>query len=367
MQRGADHHTIVIGGGQAGLAAGYELQQRGVDFVILDASDRVGDSWRNRWESLRLFTPARMNGLPGMPFPASGNDFVGKDQVADYLEDYARAMNLPVRSGVRVANLESMGDRFRVETATGETLVAENVIVAMADYQKPHMPDFASEVSSEIYQVHSARYQSPDELHDGAVLIVGFGNSGTDIAYEVSQTHSTIISGTPGPSIPFALESWFGVNIGTRLVRFVTLNVLATSTPIGRKARPKLMASKKPPLVRIRPQELRRAGVRHVARIVGVDAGRPVTENGEVLDVSSIVWCTGYRPGFADWIDVPVFDERNRPSHHRGVTAVNGLYFLGLFFLHAVWSETIPGVQRDARYVAEHLVEHRPVHNRSIA
>lgn len=367
MQEQADHHTIVIGGGQAGLAAGYELKSRGVDFVILDASDRVGDAWRNRWDSLRLFTPAHMNGLPGMAFPAAGNEFVGKDQVADFLEDYARFTQLPVRSGVRVTRLEPVGGGFGVATADGEILRADNVIVAMADYQKPHVPEFASDISPDIYQVHSSKYRNPKQLRDGEVLVVGFGNSGSDIAFDVSQTHPTAISGIPGPSIPFALESWFGVNIGTRLVKFVTLKVLSTSTPMGRRARPKMVKAKKPPLVRVRPQELRRGGVRHVARIVVVEDGRPVTADGVALDVSNIIWCTGYRPGFVEWVHAPVFDEGGRPVHRRGVTDVDGLYFLGLFFLHAVWSETIPGVQRDARYVVEHLAEHRAAGRRPIA
>jgi putative flavoprotein involved in K+ transport len=157
------------------------------------------------------------------------------------------------------------------------------------------------------------------------------------------------------------------VNIGTRIVRFVTLKLLTTSTPIGRKARPKMMDSQKPPLVRVRPQELRRAGVRHVGRVVDVVGGCPVTADGETLDVTNIVWCTGYRSGFTEWIEAPVLDEGGRPANERGVTAVDGLYFLGLFFLHAVWSETIPGVQRDARYVVEHLVTQRPAGRRRIA
>lgn len=362
-----DHHTIVVGGGQAGLTLGHELKARGVDFVILDASERVGDAWRSRWDSLRLFTPAHMNGLPGMPFPADGNDFVGKNDVADFLEKYARVMGLPVRSGVRVGRLESVEDGFEVTTTHGETMRAANVIVAMADYQEPHIPEFADALSPDIFHVHSARYENPRQLRDGDVLVVGFGNSGTDIALEISRTHPTVISGTPGPSIPFALESWFGVNIGTRLVRFVTTKVLTTSTPMGRKARPKSLQYGKAPLVRVRPKELRRAGVRRVSRIVGVEDGRPVTADGEVLDVANVIWCTGYRTGFQEWIDVPVLDEDGRPVHDRGVSAVDGLYFLGLFFLHALWSETIPGVQRDARYIADHLVEHRPVGERTTA
>lgn len=359
MRKRTDFDTIVIGGGQAGLVAGYELKARNVDFVMLDAGERVGDAWRKRWDSLRLFTPARMNGLPGLPFPGDSNDFVGKDEVADYLEEYARVMELPLRLGVQVTRVAPDGDGFTVASSDGELLYAHNVIVAMADYQKPKIPEVSAALDPSIFQVHSSAYKSPDELRNGEVLVVGFGNSGTDIALDVSHTHPTIISGNPGPAIPFELESWFGIHIGTRLVKFATLKVLTTSTPMGRRARPKMLQTKKPPLVRVRPQELRRAGVRHVGRIVTAENGLPVTDDGEMLDVPNIVWCTGFRPGFGDWVDAPVFDERGVPLHERGVTAVDGLYFLGLFFLHAVWSETIPGVQPDARHVVEHLVSHR--------
>jgi putative flavoprotein involved in K+ transport len=155
------------------------------------------------------------------------------------------------------------------------------------------------------------------------------------------------------------LESWFGRNIGTRLVRFGAVRVLTTSTPIGRKARPKML-TKSAPLVRVRAKDLAKAGVARVARIVGIREGKPVTQDGEQLDVANVLWCTGFRPGF-DWIDVPVFDQSGKPIHHRGVTEQPGLYFLGLFFLHALWSETITGVQPDVRHVVGHMIGHRPV------
>ena len=357
MQR-TEYDTIVIGGGQTGLATGYELKTRGIDFVILDASERVGDAWRNRWDSLRLFTPARMNGLPGMRFPGSGNDFVGKDQVADFLAEYARAMELPVRSATRVENVEKAGGGFAVSTSDGTTLFAHNVVVAMADYQKPRVPEFAEELDPGIAQVHSSRYKNPGQLQDGKVLVVGLGNSGADIALEAAATHDTTVAGKESMNVPFKLESWFGRHLGTRLVTFGATKVLTTSTPIGRKARPKML-TKSAPLVRVRAKDLRKAGVARVGRIVGVRGGMPVTEDDEALAVDNVIWCTGFRPGF-DWIDVPVFDDAGKPIHHRGVTEEPGLYFLGLFFLHALWSETITGVQPDARYVVEHLIARRP-------
>lgn len=348
------YDTIVIGGGQAGLTVGKRLADRGVDFVIFDASQRVGDAWRNRWDSLRLFTPVRMNGLPGMPYPGGGNTFIGKDEIADFLERYAAEMELPVRNGMRVERLSRDGDGYAVVVG-GETYRANNVVVAMADYQVPKVPDFAPDLDPDIVQLHSTQYRNQSQLQPGSVLVVGLGNSGADIAHDVAARHHTIVAGTPASgAIPFRLEGWFGRNIGTRLVRFAMLKVLNSSTPIGRKVRPKMLDSSGP-LVRIRPKELAADGVERVDRIGGVVGGKPVTESGQELDVANVIWCTGYRPGFG-WIDIPVFDEVGRPRHERGVvTESPGLYFLGLYFLHAVWSETITGVQRDAVHVANHL------------
>lgn len=349
--------TLVIGGGQAGLSIGQALKKRGIDVLIVDASERVGDAWRNRWDSLRLFTPARMNGLPDMAFPAPGNSFISKDQMADFLEDYAKKMELPVRSGVRVERLSKDGELFSAVTSAG-VIKAQNVVVAMADYQKPRIPGFAAELDESIVQVHSSRYKNPSQLKEGPALVVGLGNSGSDISLELSKSRRTIVAGKEAGAIPFKLESWFGRHIGTRLVKFAMTRVLTTSTPIGRKVRPKMLGHTGP-LVRVRPKELSEAGVERVSRITGVKAGKPVTADGEVLDVQNVVWCTGYRPGF-DWIDLPVFDDSGRPLHRRGIAEdVPGLYFLGLFFLHAVWSETVPGLQRDVRYLAKHLAKHR--------
>ena len=349
--------TVVIGGGQAGLITGYALQQHDIDYVILDGSARVGDAWRSRWDSLSLFTQAFMNGLPGMEFPGDKNAFVSKDEVADFLEDYARLMDLPVRLNTRVKNLSQDGDRFVIDTGD-TTFTARNVIVAMADYQKPAIPSFASNLDPGIIQMHTSEYKNPAQLKDGPVLVVGLGNSGADIALDVAQTHETIVSGTESGSVPFKLESPFGRTVGTRLVRFAMVRVLNTSTPIGRRARPKLMAQG-PPLVRVRPKELEEAGVTRVGRTTGVENGKPVVGDGQALDVSNVIWCTGYRPGF-DWIDIPVFDDQRMPIHQRGiVTDVPGLYFVGLFFLHAMWSETITGVQPDVQHIVKHLVEQR--------
>lgn len=350
-----EHHidVVVIGGGQAGLTVGYNLQQKGIDFVILDGSERVGDAWRHRWDSLRLFTPVRMNGLPGMPFPGRGDEFIGKDTVADYLEHYAERMELPVHSNTRVTRLSQEDGGYVVETA--DTVYrTRQVVVAMAGYQKPKVPPFAPDLDPDILQIHSVQYRNPQQLEPGSVLVVGMGNSGADIAHDVAATHDVTIAGSPSGAIPFKLESWFGRTIGSRLVRFAMVRVFSTSTPIGRMARPKML-KRAAPLVRVRPKELAKAGVKHVGHIDGVVDGYPVAEDGTPLRVDNVIWCTGYRPGF-EWIDIPVLDDTGKPTHTRGIVESHpGLYFVGLYWLHSVWSETLTGMQIDARYVVDHV------------
>src|SRR6266498_3194670 len=180
--------TVVIGGGQSGLSVGYNLQKRGIPFVILDAGERAGDAWRNRWDSLRLFTPARYDGLDGMRFPASGGSFITKDQMADFLESYVARFELPVHNGVRVEGLSKSGDRY-VVIAGDRTFEADNVVVAMANYQRPRIPPFAEELDPSIVQIHSHDYKNPSQLREGPALVVGVGNSGAEIALDIAPTH----------------------------------------------------------------------------------------------------------------------------------------------------------------------------------
>jgi putative flavoprotein involved in K+ transport len=345
--------TVVIGGGQAGLAVGRELQSRKRPFVILDAEARIGDAWRNRWDSLRLFTPARFDSLPGMRFPARGGSFVTKDEMADYLEAYADRFALPVRTGTRVDRLARRGARF-VISAGEHTIEADNVIVAMANLQKPKVPSLASRLDPRIVQMHSSQYKNPDQLADGPVLVVGAGNSGADIAIDVALTHPTWLAGKESGAVPFRIETFAGRNIFIRGVRFAGHHVLTVRTPIGRKVRPRFQ-SMATPLIRVKPEDLVQAGVNRVGRIVEVHEGFPMTEEGDKLDVSSVIWCTGYRTGFS-WIDLPILGDGQVPMHQRGVVPDQpGLYFVGLLFQYAATSETVTGVGRDARRVVKQL------------
>ena len=349
--------TVVIGGGQAGLATGYHLRERGREFVILDAGDRVGDPWRARWDSLRLFTPARFNGLPGMPFPGPSQAFPTKDEVADYLESYAERFDLPVELGVRVDGLERNGEGYLV-TAGDRRIAADNVVVAMASYQVPRLPPFASELDDDIVQLHSSDYRNPGQLRNGGVLVVGAGNSGAEIGLDVAAEHETWLSGRDVGHVPFQIDSTVGRHVGVPIVMRVLFHrVMTTDTPIGRRLRPTLL-SQGGPLVRTKPADLAAAGIERVDRTTAVEDGLPVVGDGRVLDVENVIWCTGYRPDFS-WIDIPVFDGGETPKepiHDRGVVPdAPGLYFVGLFFLYALSSSLFTGVGRDAGYVVDHL------------
>ncbi|HEU4618457.1 MAG TPA: FAD-dependent oxidoreductase [Gammaproteobacteria bacterium] len=344
--------VVVIGAGQAGLSVGYHLARRGLEFVILEANERVGDAWRRRWDSLRLFTPARFDALDGLPFPARNDSFPTKDEMADYLEGYAAKLRLPVRTRTRVESLSRRGGVYVVE-AGGREIEASHVVVAAASYQRPRVPSFAAELDPAIVQIHSSEYRNPSQLRKGPVLLVGAGNSGAEIAIELAREHRVWLAGRDVGHIPFRIESFAGRRLLARFVlRVLFHRVLTVDTPIGRRLRPKLLA-KGGPLLRQRPHELEAAGVERVPRVAGAEDGRPRLVDGRLLDAANVIWCTGFGPGL-DWIHLPVIDEHGEPKQDRGVACGEaGLYFVGLHFEYAMSSVMIHGVGRDARRVAE--------------
>jgi putative flavoprotein involved in K+ transport len=346
-------NTIVIGGGQAGLSVGYHLARQGVPFLILEAHNRVGDVWRQRWDSLRLFSPARFDGLDGMRFPARSHYFPTKDEMADFLESYARHFQLPVRTGVRVDGLTREDEGF-VVTAGDQRFLADNVVIAMASYQKPKTPPFAAELDPSITQMHSMDYRRPDQLKAGGVLLVGAGNSGAEIAMEARRNgHETWMAGPDTGHVPFRPERVTGRFLIPIVFRVVFHRVLTVDTPMGRKARPKLMREGTP-LIRVKPKDLKAAGIHRVPRVTGVKAGLPVLADGRVLEVANVIWSTGFHPGF-DWISLPVHGD-HEPIHEKGIVPeVPGLYFVGLHFLYSMSSSMIHGVGRDAERIVKHI------------
>jgi putative flavoprotein involved in K+ transport len=341
--------TLIIGGGQAGLALGHYLKEQNRTFQILDANPRTGDAWRQRWDSLRVFTPAKYDGLPGVPFPADPLTFPTKDELAAYLEGYAVQRRLPVINGVRVERLRREADGF-IATANGRSWEAHNVVVATGSSQAAKRPGFASELRPDVVQFHASEYRNLQQLQDGAVLVVGLGNSGAEVALEVSRTHPTFVAGKPGGELPFR-HGPTAARYFLPVVRFVGIHVLTLRNPIGRKAAPAFKAHAAP-LIRTKSKDLADAGVKFVPRVAGVRDGLPVLEDGTRLEVANVIWCTGYRDDFS-WIDPAMLDDGALPAQERGIAlGTPGLFFLGQEFMYAAASATLPGVCRDARYLA---------------
>lgn len=348
--------TVIVGGGQAGLATGYHLAQQGRDFVILDDNAEVGDNWRNAWDSLRLFTPARYSRLPGMRFPLAPHAFATRDEMAAYLRAYAERFELPVRSRVAVDGLRRAagGRSGYVVTAGDRRFEATNVVVATGPQHLPHVPGFAHELDPAITQLHSSEYRNPSRLRPGRVLVVGASHSGPDIALEVAAEHPTTLSGPYRGEIPIDIEGR-PARVIVRLLWFVANHVLTVRTPMGRKLRPEVRAHGGP-LIRVKAKHLEERGVQHVdAKTVAVRDGLPVLADGTVVQAANVIWCTGFRLDFA-WIDLPIVGDDGYPLERRGVApSASGLYFVGLPFQRSFASMLIGGVGRDAEYVASRI------------
>jgi putative flavoprotein involved in K+ transport len=358
MEKDERYETLIVGGGQAGLSVGYHLKQEGRSFAILDANERIGDSWRNRWDSLRLYSPAFRDGLPGMPFPAARTAYPTKDEMGGYLEAYAERFELPVRSGAPVDSLTRENGLY-VASAGDQRFEADNLVVATGVFSKPHIPEFARELDPGITQLHSNDYRNLSQLQAGAVLVVGASHSGSDVAHEAAATHDVILSGKDTGQLPVPLETRRG-RIGFRVLYRVGTHILTVDTPLGRKMRPHIRHGGGP-LLRYRRKDLQAAGVERVlARTVGVERGLPVLDDGRVVDVRNVVWCTGFRPDFS-WIRFPFeMGDDGYPVQYRGAAASPpGLYFAGLPFLHSFASMLIAGSARDAGRIARHIVKTR--------
>jgi len=345
----ADYDTIVVGAGQAGLAAGYYLRKAGLRFLLVDAAREIGASWERRWDTLRLFTPARYNGLPGLPFPGERYALPGKDAVAAYLKEYAHHFDLPVRLGVAVRSLRRDAGRFVLTTSDGAAISAASVIVATGANQRPYIPAFAASLAPHIVQVHSDDYRRPAQLPAGPVLVVGAGNSGAQIALELADAgRQAILSGRDTGSMPRRL-------LGRDIYDWLWPTIMRPSvdTPLGRR----LMQGRLfrgDPLIGIPAQSFERPGLSRTGRTLSVKDGFPVMDDGQVLrDVAAVVWCTGFRPDFS-WIELPVLGLDGYPLHRRGIAhGVPGLAFVGMRYQHRMGSALLGGVGEDAAFVAE--------------
>ncbi len=349
--------TVIVGAGQAGLSVGHHLARRDRPFLIVDANERIGDNWRRHWDSLRLYSPACLDGLPGMPFPTPAWSFPTKDQTADYLEEYATRFELPIRCGTRVTGVSRNGQGYVVACDDGR-FEAKHVVVATGTFGRPHTPAFAAELDPGIVQLHSSEYKNPASLRDGPVLVVGAAHSGADVAMDVAAGHETVLCGRDTGQVPFNIEGRPGRAVW-RVLSFLARRVLTTRTPIGRKMRPEIR-SHGGPLLRFKRADLAAARIKRVtARAVGVRDGMPLLDDGRVLDTANVIWCTGFKQDFS-WIEMPVTGEDGWPQEERGVVpSAPGLYFTGLAFQYSFSSMLILGAGRDAEYVAKQIAAHR--------
>lgn len=341
--------TIVIGAGQTGLAVGRALAERGEEFLILEAEHRIGDVWRKRWRSLRLFTPAQHDALPGHPFPAPRGSFPQGQEFGDYLESCAKG--LPLRLDSFVTKVASVDGSWQVTVDT-EVLVADNVVIATGANACPAVPAYSSELATDIRQLHSFDYHDPSDMPEGDVLVVGAGTSGVQLAIELARTHRVFLAGRPTVHIPDAVLRYLGGLYWAFIYR-----VLTRRTPIGRKVA-SLYGSRGAPLINTSIKDAAAVGVEAVPRLAGATAGLPLLEDGRVLHVAGVLWATGYRPAL-DWLPPLEVDSRGWPVTDRGVVSrMPGLYFVGLPYQYGLTSELIGGAGRDAAYVAAHIAAH---------
>jgi putative flavoprotein involved in K+ transport len=348
--------TLVVGAGQAGLATAYHLQRLGRECLVVEASDRVGDNWRSHYDSLRLYTPAKASALPGLPFPGDPWTFPGKDDVADYLEQYALHHELPVRTGTRVTRLGPItGGHGFVASLGTDVITADNVVVATGTFGRtPNVPAFAAQLHPRIRQLHSSEYRRPAQLAPGATLVVGASHSGCDVAFEVAAERPTILVGRDCGQIPVSWDSP-ALHVVLPLLIFAWRHVLTRRTPMGRRMM-RHVREHGGPMTRVKRRHLVESGVERLeGRVVGVTDGMPRLDDGRVLDVANVVWATGFRQVF-DWIDLPVIGEDGWPAEYRGVVEqAPGLFFCGLAFQYSMSSTVLPGVARDAEYLAHRI------------
>src|SRR5215210_1168314 len=342
--------VAVIGAGQAGLAMGYFLRRQGRRFVIVERAAEIAPAWRERWDSLTLFTPRRYSALPGLPFPGDPDGYPTRDEVIDYLERYSETFELPIEPNSHVTKLERAEEGgFRLEV-DGRTITADHVVVATGPFQTPLVPKLTDQLAHDVFRTHAVGYRRPDEIPAGRVLVVGGGNTGFQIAKELSASHEVVLSvGSRQKPLP---QRVLGRDLFWWLTKARILDKSVDSR-LGRKL------SMRDTLIGSSPRELKkRYGVELRPRLVDAGGRKVPFEDGSELEVDAVIWATGYRADYS-WIKLPIFDEDGSLSHRRGITDVPGLYFLGLTWQHTRGSALIGWVEDDAQFIARTIAEHQ--------
>jgi putative flavoprotein involved in K+ transport len=342
--------VLVIGAGQAGLSMAWHLARRGVGYLVIDAAPDVGHSWRTRWDSLRLFTSARYDGLPGEDFPGNPDSYPSKDQVAAYLTDYAHRHAFPILTDTRVTRLVPYVGGLAAHTTSG-VVYARRVVVATGAFHVPSLP--AVDGSFSVPTVHSSQYRRPSDLPQGRVLVVGGANSGLQIAEDLAFSRQVVLaSGTNPPAVPQR-------PLGRDLFWWLTRLGFMDKGPDSRLAQ--RMRARGDLVVGTSRKELRAAGVDFRPRLVDASGRTATFADGAEVDVDAVVWATGFRPDHS-WIDAPaVTDESGMPRHDGGRSlAVPGLWFLGLPWQRTRGSALLGFVQRDAAHLDSEMFDRVP-------
>ncbi|MDM5194464.1 NAD(P)/FAD-dependent oxidoreductase [Bacillus hominis] len=339
--------AIIVGAGQAGLTMGYYLKQAGYSFLLLEAGKRIGDSWRNRYDSLQLFTPREFSSLPGMILKGEGNGFPYKDEIATYLEEYTRFFQLPVQVQTEVLKIRKKKEIYEIHTSK-EILQSKKVIIATGGFQQPYIPSFSKHLSSHIFQIHSSQYKSPSQVPKGTVLVVGGGNSGMQIAVELAKTHEVTMS--ISHSLTFLPLHLFRKSIFNWLEK-IGLLYAETNTKRG-----KWFQKRKDPIFGFEGKELIRNGaIKLQEKVVSASENNIMFQNGDTYSAESVIWSTGFVQGYK-WIEIEkAVNENGFPNHIKGISPVRGLYYIGLPWQSQRGSALICGVGRDAAYLLSEI------------
>lgn len=347
------YDVLVIGAGQAGLAMGYYLKKNERSFLILDQSSAIGESWRKRYDSLTLFTPRRYSSLPGLILEGNQEGYPTKDEISEYLSLYAKCFSLPVQLNTYIMKLEERDHLYVLTTSQGE-FQSRNVVIATGPFQQPIIPEFSTNLSSSIIQLHSSEYKNPSQLKEGLTLVVGGGNSGAQIAAKIAEDRNVYLSvGHPLRYLPQdigykSIFWWFDklgilkANVNSRIGNYLK-NI---PDPIfGFELKEKVKQGK----VTILP------------RAMSAQGSQMAFDDGNLLEVTNIIWSTGFKADYS-WIDAPsILGHNGLPIHQRGVTSKKGLFFLGMPWQYRRGSAILQGVGADARYISNKLINARKV------
>lgn len=341
------YDTVVIGAGQAGLSIGYYLKQSDQKFVLIDKGNEVGESWKLRYDSLVLFTPRLYSSLPGMILDGDEQGFPTKDEMVNYLEKYVATYDIPIHFNNEVVEITKVNDDFLIKT-TNDEYQAKNIVIATGPFQTPMIPTCSNNISSQIKQLHSSQYKNPNQLAAGNVLVVGGGNSGAQIAVELSKEKDTYLS------ISKKLK-YLPLSIGTKSIFwwFDKLGILkANHTSVFGKL---LQQSGDPIFGFELKKAIKNKEVKMKRRVIGGEQNQVIFEDSSTLEVSNIIWATGFQTNFP-WLKIDgVLNTEGKVIHQRGVINVNGLYFIGLPWQYRRGSALLQGVGYDAEYIVKHI------------